>query len=344
MAYTVPNEASASYTDQSEIDAIDLKILSGLGVGSGVLTGCVVSAQGSPDDTVAVSAGTARINGSAVTCAGGNVNVMSGSANPDGSTSSAANATYYRYDLIVLDTSDHLGVIHGVVPTPAWPDYSVNPVFPDYTITTQVVLAAILIPPTAASITGIASGQIVSKGVTTKANAFHDQAHALSSGTSHTGDLALSQMTQLSAWSVYHNATSSTADPTAATVLFTRADFAKVGVQTTGTGTFRWYNDTGRTLTFHSVRLSLGTAPTGTTSTPIATATFVIDVNKAGTTIFTTQSTRPTIIPATDANTAIFTAFDVTTIATASYLTVDVDFIGSTVPGSDLVVTVLMKG
>jgi hypothetical protein len=344
MAFTVPNEASASYTDQSEIDAIDLKILSGLGIGSGVLTGCVVTAQGSPDDTVAVSAGTARINGSNVTCAGGTVNVISGSANPDGSTTTAANASYYRYDLIVLDTSDHLGVIHGTVPAPAWPDYSVNPVFPDYTITTQVVLAAVLIPPTAASITGIASSQIVSKGVTTKANAFHDQAHALSSGTSHTGDLVTTQMPQLSAWSFYHNPTSSTADPTTTSVLYTPAVFAKAGALTTGTGTFRWYNDTGRTLTFSSVRLSLGTAPTGAVATPVTNATFVIDVNKAGTTIFTTQSARPTIVPATDANTGLFTSFAVTTIANASYLTVDIDYVGSTVAGSDLVVQVLMVG
>ena len=216
--------------------------------------------------------------------------------------------------------------------------------FPDYTITTQIVLAAILIPPTSASITGIASSQIISKAVTTKANAFHDQAHAISSSTSHTGDLLTTQFPTLSAFAAYANPTSSSGDPVTTYVPFTLATFAKAGTLTTGTGTFRWYNDTGRTLTFHSVRLSLGTAPTGTSSTPIATATFVIDVNKAGTTIFTTQSTRPTIIPATDANAGLFTAFDVTTIATASYLTVDIDFVGSTIAGADLVVQILMKG
>jgi hypothetical protein len=340
--FSIPNEASASYTDQAELDSMDLQILANAVYGTGVYSGCLVTAQGTPDGTVAVSSGSYRIAGSTKTCAGGNVTVTSGSANPDGTTATAADANYYRYDLIVANASSQLGVLHGTVPAPSWPDYNVNPVFPTVT-SAYAVLAAVLIPPTASAITTIASTAIVAKNVAIHVDASHDQAHALS-GANHTGDVATTQMPQLSAWSIYHNATSSTADPTTASVLYTRAEFAKAGVLTTGAGTFRWYNDTGRTLTFSAVRLSLGTAPTGTSSTPIATATFVIDVNKAGTTIFTTQSTRPTIIPATNANTGLFTAFDVTTIADASYLTVDVDFVGSTVPGSDLVVQIWMKG
>jgi hypothetical protein len=113
------------------------------------------------------------------------------------------------------------------------------------------------------------------------------------------------------------------------------ADFSKGGVLTTGTGTFRWYNDTGRTLTFQSVRASVGTAPTG--------ATIIVDVNKDGTTIYTTQGNRPTI--ATSTNTIDdTTAPDVTTIADNSFLTIDIDQIGSTVAGSDLTVQVWMKG
>jgi hypothetical protein len=50
---------------------------------------------------------------------------------------------------------------------------------------------------------------------------------------------------------------------------------------------FRVYNDTGEDLTVTGVRASVGTAPTG--------ATLIVDVNLAGTTIFTTQASRPAI-------------------------------------------------
>lgn len=344
MAFTVPNEASASYTDQAEIDSVDLAIITAGFNGTAVISGCAVTAQSTPDDTVAVASGSVRIHGSTQAVSAGNVNVLSGSANADGTTSSAADANYFRYDLIVANGSGQLGVLHGTVPAPAWPDYSVNPVFPTFDSTANVVLAAILVPPTAASITGIATSQIVRKDLTLSINLAHDASHAMS-GSNHTGDAVMSQLPQGSAFSVYGNMTSSTADVTANTVLYTQTTFAKAGVQTTGTGTFRWYNDTGRTLTFASVRISLGTAPTGTTSTPITGATFVVDVNKDGTSIWaSTQANRATIIPATNANTGNFTAFDTTTIANASYLTVDVDFIGSTVAGSDLTVQIWMKG
>jgi hypothetical protein len=173
MGFLVPDEAAASYTDQAELDAIDLQILGAGFIGTGVLTGCAVTAQSTPDGTVAVSSGTYRVNGTTYTLTGGNVSVLSGSANTDGSTNSAANASYFRYDLIVADSSSHIGVLHGVVPTPTWPDYSVNPVFPAVTFTTNVVLAACLIPPTSAAITGIATAQIIRKDLVLNQSAFH---------------------------------------------------------------------------------------------------------------------------------------------------------------------------
>lgn len=109
--------------------------------------------------------------------------------------------------------------------------------------------------------------------------------------------------------------------------------FSQPGVLATGTGKFRWYNDTGATLTFVAVRASADTAPTG--------ATITIDVNKDGTTIYTTQGNRPAI--AISGNTIKSTNPDVTTIADGSYLSVDIDQIGSTIPGSDLSVTIVMK-
>jgi hypothetical protein len=106
--------------------------------------------------------------------------------------------------------------------------------------------------------------------------------------------------------------------------------FSYTGVLTVYTGTARLYNDSGRTLTISSVRASVGTAPTG--------ASVIVDVNKNGTTIFTTQSARPTI--AASGFTATGTPA-VTTWAAGDYLTVDIDQIGSTVAGADLTVTVV---
>lgn len=79
-----------------------------------------------------------------------------------------------------------------------------------------------------------------------------------------------------------------------------------------------------------SIRAMVGTAPTG--------AAIIIDIHKNGTTIFTTQGNRPTIaIAAFDSGEV--TNMDVTTLAKGDYLTLDIDQIGSTIAGKDLVVT-----
>jgi hypothetical protein len=96
-------------------------------------------------------------------------------------------------------------------------------------------------------------------------------------------------------------------------------------------GTFRLYNDTGATWTITGVRASVGTAPTG--------ASIIIDVNKNGTTIFTTQANRPTIAAAGNTSGNV-TNMNVTTVAAGEYLTVDIDQIGSTIAGADLTVQV----
>lgn len=88
------------------------------------------------------------------------------------------------------------------------------------------------------------------------------------------------------------------------------------------------------TYTIIGVTARLTTAPTGAT-------TFKVDVNKNGTTIFTTQASRPIFTAST--NIANSSTPDVTSLTTGDYLTVDVDAIGSTVPGSDLVVIIRLK-
>lgn len=83
------------------------------------------------------------------------------------------------------------------------------------------------------------------------------------------------------------------------------------------------------TCTVQRVIASVGTAPSG--------ASVIVDVNKNGSTIFGIQTNRPTI--ASGLYVATGTPSD-TSISSGDYLTIDVDQIGSTIGGSDLVVTV----
>lgn len=82
-----------------------------------------------------------------------------------------------------------------------------------------------------------------------------------------------------------------------------------------------------------TIRAAINTAPTG--------ASVIVDVNKNGTTLFTTQSNRPTISASGFLSTV--TAPAVTTFTSGDYLTVDVDQIGSTIAGADLTVTIRLR-
>jgi hypothetical protein len=106
--------------------------------------------------------------------------------------------------------------------------------------------------------------------------------------------------------------------------------FSHTGAVTVKTGTHRLYNDTGSNLSILLVRAVVGTAPTG--------ASLIVDVHKNDTTIFTTQSNRPTITASSFTDTSVPA---VALWSAGEYLTVDIDQVGSTVAGSDLVVTVI---
>ncbi len=87
----------------------------------------------------------------------------------------------------------------------------------------------------------------------------------------------------------------------------------------------------GCSLTISKVKVHVKTAPTG--------AAVIVDVNKGGTTIFTTQGNRPTIaIGATDADSG---TPDVTGLVENDKLSVDVDQVGSTIAGADLTVEIV---
>lgn len=108
--------------------------------------------------------------------------------------------------------------------------------------------------------------------------------------------------------------------------------FASSGALTVKVGTSR-YPIKGGTFQIQTIAAMVNTAPTG--------AAAIVDVNKNGTSIYGTQSSRPTIaIGATSATVGAHTA---TTVVDGDFLTVDIDQIGSTVAGSDLVVIIRMQ-
>lgn len=104
--------------------------------------------------------------------------------------------------------------------------------------------------------------------------------------------------------------------------------FEQPGYLSTGTGI-------GRILFPLSVDiLSVTTAcyatPTG--------SSIIVDINKNGTTLFTTQGNRPTIAIGANASTPMIPA--ITRVGGGEYITCDIDQVGSTLPGSDLSVIV----
>jgi hypothetical protein len=107
--------------------------------------------------------------------------------------------------------------------------------------------------------------------------------------------------------------------------------YTYTGVVSTGVGTSRIYVEADCVI--DSIRASVGTAPTG--------AALIVDVNKNGTSVYTTQGNRPSI--AAGANTATGGTPDIADVSAGQYLTVDVDQIGSTISGSDLTVTVRLR-
>jgi hypothetical protein len=116
------------------------------------------------------------------------------------------------------------------------------------------------------------------------------------------------------------------------TLTFSLPAYSKQGALSITTGALRLPID--GTYAVVGTRLMVGTAPTG--------ASLIIDVNKNGTTIYTTQGNRPTIAAGANAG-GPGAAPDITALAAGDYLTVDIDQVGSTVAGSDLTVTVVVS-
>lgn len=111
-----------------------------------------------------------------------------------------------------------------------------------------------------------------------------------------------------------------------------RTTVYKLATVAVGAGTTRLYNDTSAAWTILSVRATVETPPSG--------GTVVVDVNKNGTTIFTTQANRPSIAAA-GATSGKVTSMNVTSVAPGDYLTIDVDT--ATAPAAMLTVTVVVQ-
>lgn len=101
------------------------------------------------------------------------------------------------------------------------------------------------------------------------------------------------------------------------------------GALVVGSGSTRFYAWTP--LTIQSVIVSVGTAPTG--------APIIFDINKNGTTIFTTQANRPNILAG--GNYGVASNPDVFLLDTYDYLTIDIDQVGSTIAGADAVIQIV---
>lgn len=107
--------------------------------------------------------------------------------------------------------------------------------------------------------------------------------------------------------------------------------FSRTGTLAVGAGTKRIYAPENRTIT--GIDIHCVTAPVG--------ASLIVDVNKSGTTLFTTQTARPTIAAGNTVSLSNVPA--VTSWTSGSYLTVDIDQVGSTTPGAELTLVVHYK-
>ena len=107
--------------------------------------------------------------------------------------------------------------------------------------------------------------------------------------------------------------------------------WSRDGTATPSAGLLRWYNRTGGARTVVGVWVSAATPPTG--------QPLVVDLNKNGVTMFTTQANRAQV--PVGANVGTTAVPDVVTIADGEYLTVDVDQVGSVAAGADVVAGIL---
>lgn len=143
MAFIIPDNDVAAFLDQSRWFQTDIGVLVAGQGGVGVKTGCAVTAQGSPDMTVAVASGTIYVD-----AAGTEASVTSGNL-----TITTAHSTNPRLDLISASAAGTKTVTDGTAAADPKP-----PALPSG----HVALAFVYVP---AADTDIDSNQIIDKRV-----------------------------------------------------------------------------------------------------------------------------------------------------------------------------------
>lgn len=145
MGFTIPNDPAAAvnagtFTAQAQPDKVDIDIIAaGIG-GTGVVSGCAVTASG--------SGLTANVASGTITVAGTSVSVSSGSGTPG-----AASGTYPRIDLVVVNNAGTISITAGTAASaPCAPNVPAS----------SVCLAFLYIP---ANLTTLASTHITDKRV-----------------------------------------------------------------------------------------------------------------------------------------------------------------------------------
>jgi len=139
--FNIPNAVDAEDVTQAQPDSRDFNaiIVAAFG-GTGIVSGCQVSAQSTPNMTVAVAAGQVAIGTAIANVVAGNVTIL------------AADPTNPRFSLICADATGTLSSVPGVA--------AAAPVFPDPA--GKCVLAAVRVP---AGATSINSQKIVDKRI-----------------------------------------------------------------------------------------------------------------------------------------------------------------------------------
>lgn len=100
------------------------------------------------------------------------------------------------------------------------------------------------------------------------------------------------------------------------------------------TGTKKGAALIGLAGTIVDVRANLATPPAG--------SSFLVDVNKNGTTLYgTTHTNQPTIVAAANASSSVLP--DTVAVAAGDVLSFDIDQVGSGTAGSDLTVSITIK-
>lgn len=145
MAFEIPNEADASYAAQSAPDRTDIDALRAGAGGTGVFSGCAVTAQSTADDTVQVAAGVIFVNGQPVTVGADDVTIAAASSNP-------------RRDIVIADDAGALSAIQGAAQEITDTEVPVKPELP----TDTVLLSEVYVPEDA---TVIDNPQLVDKRV-----------------------------------------------------------------------------------------------------------------------------------------------------------------------------------